>query len=102
MALGIRSFEAVRIALRVAARSFKARIGGARLATRGKALIGRLLLAARRSGVVVWRSAPPVELVVEKGRVTGAILDRDGPRVRVVARRDRKSVVWGKRVRVSV
>src|SRR3546814_4044405 len=57
------------------------------LATRGKALIGRLLLAARRSGVVVWRSAPLVELVVEKGRVTGAILDRDGQRVRVVARR---------------
>ena len=87
MALGIRSLAAARAALRVAARSAKARLTGARPATRGKALIGRLLLAARRSGVVVWRGTPLVELIVEEDRVAGAVLDRDGKRVRVIARR---------------
>ena len=86
MALGVRSFEAAGAALRVALRSLRARLTGARLATRGKALVGRLLLAALRSGVVVWRGAPLRELTVRDGRVAGAILERGGERVEVVAR----------------
>lgn len=87
MALGVRSFESAAIALRVALRSLRARLTGARLATRGKALIGRLLLAVLRSGVTVWRSAPLRELVVRDGRVVGAVLERDGERIEVTARK---------------
>jgi 3-oxosteroid 1-dehydrogenase len=87
MALGVRSFEAARIALRVAARSVRAKATGARLATRGKALIGRMLRAVRRSGVDLWCGARLVELLVENERAVGAVLDRDGTRIRVVARK---------------
>src|SRR3546814_20371050 len=43
MAPGIRPFDAVRLAPRVRPRQFKARIGRARLAPRGRASSGRLL-----------------------------------------------------------
>ena len=38
-------------------------------------------------GIPLWLSSPVVELVTEDGRVTGAVVERDGSRVRVTARR---------------
>ncbi|MGE2728413.1 FAD-binding protein [Mycolicibacterium vaccae] len=54
----------------------------------GRALIGRFLAAmARLSNVDCWRNAPLGELIVDCGRVLGAVIDRDGAPVRVRARR---------------
>jgi succinate dehydrogenase/fumarate reductase flavoprotein subunit len=55
--------------------------------TNGNALAGRLFRSALDAGVRMWNSAPVAELIVEDGRVAGAVVNRpDGP-VRVRARR---------------
>ncbi|MBL1073132.1 FAD-binding protein [Nocardia sp. 2] len=54
----------------------------------GRALIGRFLLGiAKYPDVSLYRNAPLVELVVADGAVTGAIVERDGERVAIRARR---------------
>jgi succinate dehydrogenase/fumarate reductase flavoprotein subunit len=55
--------------------------------TNGNALAGRLAKSAFDLGVPLWLSSPVRELIVEDGAVRGAIVERDGRRVRVQARR---------------
>lgn len=55
--------------------------------TNGNALAGRLLRSALDAGVTLWERAPAVELIVEDGRVAGAVLEREGGRVEVRAAR---------------
>ena len=54
----------------------------------GNALIGRLRLSLKDRGVPLWLKTAAVELVQDEatGRVLGAVLERDGERVRVEAR----------------
>lgn len=59
---------------------------GTRLVS-GNALAARLLRSAIDRGVQIWRNAPATALVVEGGRVCGALVERDGRRQRVLARR---------------
>ncbi|SFI63494.1 FAD-dependent oxidoreductase [Bradyrhizobium sp. Gha] len=51
----------------------------------GNALIARLLVSLRRYGVEIWLRCPAIELSREGGRVTGAIVKRDGADLRVRA-----------------
>jgi len=55
--------------------------------TNGNALAGRLAKSAFDLKIPLWLSSPVRELIVENGRVRGAIVERDGKRVRVIARR---------------
>lgn len=56
--------------------------------TNGNALAGSLAKSAFDRGVRLWTSAPAVELVVDAGgTVTGAVIEREGRRVSVAARR---------------
>ncbi|MCW6530950.1 FAD-dependent oxidoreductase [Sphingomonas sp. MMSM20] len=55
--------------------------------TGGNALIGRLKLSLDQKGVPLWLNAPMVELLRENGRITGAIVERDGQKVTVRARK---------------
>ena len=55
--------------------------------TNGNALAGRLAKAGMDAGVEVWLSAPVKQLITEREGVTGAIVERDGNRVSVRARR---------------
>lgn len=59
---------------------------GVRL-TNGNALAGRLLKSALDAGVQLWASSPLTELLRADGRVSGAIVKRDGKALRVTARR---------------
>ena len=59
---------------------------GVRL-TNGNALAGRLLKSALDCGVQLWNSSPLTELLREGGRVTGAIVQREGRATRVIARK---------------
>lgn len=52
----------------------------------GNALIGRMLHGLRQYGADIWVNAPLVELIRAGERVEGAIVDRNGQRVRVRAR----------------
>lgn len=53
----------------------------------GNALTARLLRSAIDRGVTIWREAPAIELIVEGGRVAGAVVQREGRATRVLARR---------------
>ena len=55
--------------------------------TNGNALAGRLAKSAFDLKIPLWLSSPVRELIVEDGAVRGAIVERDGRRVRVNARR---------------
>lgn len=55
--------------------------------TGGNALIGRLKLSLNAKGVPIWLNSPMKELINENGRVVGAIIERDGQRMEVRARK---------------
>jgi succinate dehydrogenase/fumarate reductase flavoprotein subunit len=63
------------------------RYGRGMLLTNGNALAGRLAKSAFDLGIPLWLSSPAKELIADNGAVLGAVVERDGKRIRVVARR---------------
>ncbi len=57
-----------------------------RFLTLGTALTGGLRSASKRLGVPLWLNARLVELIREGNRVTGAVVEREGTRLRIHAR----------------
>lgn len=55
--------------------------------TGGNALIGRLKLSLDAKGVPIWLNTPMTELLTDKGRIAGAMVERDGERVEIHARK---------------
>ncbi|MCX4170839.1 MULTISPECIES: FAD-dependent oxidoreductase [Paraburkholderia] len=55
--------------------------------TNGNALAGRLAKSLMDLNVPLWLNTKAMNLTKENGRVTGALLQREGSKVRVVARR---------------
>src|SRR6476469_2168463 len=55
--------------------------------TNGNALAGRLAKSALDLKIPLWLSSPVRELIVDNGTVRGAIVERDGRRIRVIAKR---------------
>ncbi|BBU32509.1 dehydrogenase (plasmid) [Burkholderia sp. THE68] len=55
--------------------------------TNGNALAGRLAKSLMDLNVPLWLNTKALSLINENGRVTGALLDREGSKVRIVARR---------------
>lgn len=53
----------------------------------GNALAGRLFKSARDAGVTLWNNARARHLIVEGGRVTGVVFDRNGTEEAVFASR---------------
>lgn len=53
----------------------------------GNALVAKLAVNAFARGIPLWLSTPVVELLAEDGRVTGAVVEREGARLSVLARR---------------
>ena len=53
----------------------------------GNALIAKLAANAFARGIPLWLSAPIVEITRDSARVTGAVIECDGRRIRVTARR---------------
>ncbi len=72
---------------RIYAHHYLAKLRGQKLVGGGGALVAQLLHQTLRRGIPVWLETRVVELVVEDGRVTGVVAERDGERVRVQARR---------------
>ena len=75
-----------RMFAKVALRTVFARLTGKKIVSAGAALQGRMLLAATRAGVDIRLNSPVSELVVQDGRVTGAVTVKDGKPWRVGAR----------------
>ena len=55
--------------------------------TNGNALIGRMLKSAYDLGVTMWASSPVEELLYENKRVVGAIVNKNGEKVKVIAKK---------------
>ena len=65
----------------------RARLGGRDpYLTMGQALMARLRLSLQERGVPMWLDSPVIDLVVDSGRVLGAIVGRGGREVRIQAR----------------
>src|SRR3954468_2921592 len=63
------------------------RYGRGMTLTNGNALAGRLAKSAFDLNIPLWLSSSVRELIVENGAVRGAIVERDGRRIRVTAKR---------------
>jgi succinate dehydrogenase/fumarate reductase flavoprotein subunit len=75
---------------RMVARYARDRVTGYARGTRlvnGNALIARMAAKAFERNIALWLSCPVVALTSAGGRVTGAIVEREGKRVQVTARR---------------
>jgi 3-oxosteroid 1-dehydrogenase len=76
------------VLLKLIWRMVKARALNERMAAIGQSLAARLRLAMRESGIPLWLDAPMTELLTDaNGSVTGAVLERDGAKQRIGARR---------------
>lgn len=53
----------------------------------GQALAAGLIYGARKAGVQWWLNSPVVDLLQHEGRVTGVVVERDGQRTEVSARK---------------
>ncbi len=84
-----RSWEsAVYVAKRLAKHASEvARNGRATRLTNGNALVARLAKSALDLKIPLWTSSPIKELIVEHGRVAGAIVEKDGRRLTIHTRR---------------
>lgn len=71
---------------RVIGRTALGRVRGQRLVSNGAALTARLLQILLRQGVAVWLESALSDLVVEDGRVVGAVVRKDGRDLRIRAR----------------
>lgn len=69
-------------------RMFRARVFGDRMAAIGQSLAARLRLAMVERDIPLWLDTPMTELIIDvSGAVTGAVVQRDGRRRRISARR---------------
>ena len=81
-----KSWEARKIAARVVLRTIGAKLTGKHYVTAGAALQGRMLQASLKAGVEFLTETPVTELIVEDGRVTGIVTQKDGKPYRIGAR----------------
>jgi succinate dehydrogenase/fumarate reductase flavoprotein subunit len=91
----LRSFYRIRqswagkgVLLKLISRMVRARVFGERIAAIGQSLAARLRLAMRERGIPLWLDSPMVELLTDPdGSVTGALVERDGRKQQIGARR---------------
>ena len=81
-----KSWEAKKIAVRLGLRTIGAKLTGKHYVTAGAALQGRMFQAALKAGVEFRTETAVTELIVENGRVTGVLAQKDGKPYRVGAR----------------
>lgn len=80
-----RPLRALPVILRRVVQGVGGKVVGKEIAAGGAALAAGLIAGARNAGVDIWLDSPLKELVVEDGRVTGVVVERDGERMRVAA-----------------
>lgn len=86
LAVSFRTMEGFFTAARVIGlESTFPRLVGKQLVGLGNALMGRLLELVLARKIPLWLDSPMKELIVENGKVVGAVVEREGKRVRVRA-----------------
>jgi 3-oxosteroid 1-dehydrogenase len=76
------------VLLKLIWRMFRARVFGDRMAAIGQSLAARMRLALKQQDIPLWLNSPMTELVTDvDGTVIGAVVEHDGVRERIHARR---------------
>jgi 3-oxosteroid 1-dehydrogenase len=75
-----------RTALKVGVRTWWTKMMRRHMTALGTAGVGRFRLALKDAGVPLWLESPLAELITSDGAVVGAVVERDGERIRVGAR----------------
>ncbi len=91
----LRSFYRIRqswagkgVLLKLIARMVRARVFGERIAAIGQSLAARMRLAMKERAITLWLDSPMVELLTDAdGSTIGAVVERDGRKRRIGARR---------------
>ncbi len=73
-----RSWAAKKVLFRVIGRTLADKLGGRQRATAGQALQAQMLHAALKAGVEIRLDSPVQRILVESGRVTGVLVEKDG------------------------
>ncbi|MFC9786572.1 3-oxosteroid 1-dehydrogenase [Rhodococcus sp. NPDC127528] len=87
LSTGLRSWRGPQRMLQVGARSALAKLRRQKLIGLGSALMAELMLGVRAAGVPVRLDTAMTDLITEGDRVVGVVLDSDGVRTRLHARR---------------
>ncbi|MFJ7744471.1 FAD-dependent oxidoreductase [Peribacillus sp. NPDC097295] len=82
-----RIFAGKKMALRVGMRLMRSVLTGFRPSALGEALVGSLRLSLEEAGGELWLSSAFCDFVVEDGKVTGLVIEREGKRMNIQARR---------------
>lgn len=82
-----RSWPAKKTLARIIGRTLASRLSGKHLVTAGQALQAQMLHRALGAGADIRVNAGVRQLIVENGRVTGVVIDKDGADWRIGARR---------------
>lgn len=80
-----RTWAGKKAAAKLAGRMLYQKLAGKELVGTGAAIQGRMLQIALRENLPIWIDTPVKDFVVENGRVTGVIAQRQGREVRVRA-----------------
>ncbi len=84
--LVMRTWRGKGVALKLALRILWKKLARKELRGSGNALQGRLFQIAQRQAIPVWTDSPVKDFLVENGRVTGVIAERNGQSVQLRAR----------------
>lgn len=76
-----------RTALKATVKWIKDRLTGVYTLTMGQALSARLRYALKQADIPLWLSVSFKELILEDARVIGALVERDGQRLRIASKR---------------
>ncbi len=87
LVLVMRTWRGKSTALRVGLRGLRDRLTGRRLLTMGQALAARLRYSLLRWKIPLWLESPLEDLIVEQGKVEGAVVRREGRLLKIRARR---------------
>ena len=82
-----RSLRGLQVFGRVVARNLLAKLTGRRLLANGASLMAHVLEVALELEIPIWTESACRDLIVEDGRVVGAIVERRGRQLRIRARR---------------
>ncbi|MET4610259.1 3-oxosteroid 1-dehydrogenase [Rhodococcus sp. PvR044] len=87
LSTGLRSWRGPQRMLKVGARSMLAKVRRQKLLGLGPALMSQLMIGVRAAGVPVRLNTAMTDLITDGARVAGVVIESDGTRSRLLARR---------------
>ncbi len=87
MNMAFRTWKGFGTSAIVTLRAIGARLTGKKMLSLGQALAGRLRMSMKEAGIPLWLNTPMKRLLVEEGKVTGLLVEKDGEEITLHAKR---------------